>query len=162
MHAKHVLYIEGLLRTLQARIKNINPLMKNLSRLLRKDLGSFMRVSTVKTSMCYLITRNYRFDFIKECFHKNPLMKTIKNKPSLTLVQTNSLYPSSPTFCKYVDDFVIEHFVAAFKNTQLSFEICQMSCTWHFSSNSMVLFACATVLARHILVLYFCYEFALL
>ena len=37
----------SLLRTLQTGIKNTNPLIKNLSRLLRKNLGAFMRVSTV-------------------------------------------------------------------------------------------------------------------
>ena len=47
MHAKHGLYIRTLLRTLQAGIKNINPLITNLSRLLWKNLGSFIRASTV-------------------------------------------------------------------------------------------------------------------
>ena len=47
VHARHVLYIRTLLRTLQAGIKKTNPLVKNLSRLLRKYLGSFIRVSTV-------------------------------------------------------------------------------------------------------------------
>ena len=35
MHAKHVLYVRTLLRTFQAGTKNTNPLIKNLSRLLR-------------------------------------------------------------------------------------------------------------------------------
>ena len=47
MHAKHVVYIRTLLRTLKARIKNTDPLIKNLSRLLRKNLGHFMWVSIV-------------------------------------------------------------------------------------------------------------------
>ena len=40
------LYIRTLLRTLQAGIENNNQLLKNLSWLLRKNLASFMRVST--------------------------------------------------------------------------------------------------------------------
>ena len=47
MHAKRVLYIRNFVRTLTAGIENINPLIKSLSRLVRKDLGSFMRYSTV-------------------------------------------------------------------------------------------------------------------
>ena len=47
MHAEHVLYIRALIGTLQVGIETINPLSKNLSRLLWKNLGSFMRVSTV-------------------------------------------------------------------------------------------------------------------
>ena len=47
MHAKHVLYVRTRFRTLQAGIENINSLIKNLTRLLRKILGSFMWVSTV-------------------------------------------------------------------------------------------------------------------
>ena len=40
--------VDGCLsRALQAGIENINLLIKNLSRLLSKNLGSFMRVSTV-------------------------------------------------------------------------------------------------------------------
>ena len=50
MHAKHVLYMRTLLRILQARIENTNPLIMNLSSLLRKDLSSFMRLSIV---MCF-------------------------------------------------------------------------------------------------------------
>ena len=46
-HARHVLYIRTLLRTLQAGIKNTNPLITNFFSLLRKNLGSFMQVSTV-------------------------------------------------------------------------------------------------------------------
>ena len=47
MDAKHVLYVRTLLRTLQVGIENTNPLIKNLSRLLRKNLCSSVRVSTV-------------------------------------------------------------------------------------------------------------------
>ena len=47
MHAKHLLYVRTLLRTVQAGTENISQTIKNLSRLLRKNLGSFMRVSTV-------------------------------------------------------------------------------------------------------------------
>ena len=47
MHVKHVLCVRILLRTLQAGIKNNNPLIKDLSRLLRKNVDSIMRVSTV-------------------------------------------------------------------------------------------------------------------
>ena len=47
MHAKHVLYLRTLLRTLQNGIGNINLLIKNLSRPIRKNLGSFMGVSTL-------------------------------------------------------------------------------------------------------------------
>ena len=47
MHATHVVYRRTLLRTVQAGIKNTNPLTKNLLRLLSKNLGSFMRASTV-------------------------------------------------------------------------------------------------------------------
>ena len=39
-------YIKTLLRTLQAGIENVNQLLKNLSRLLRINLGSSMQVST--------------------------------------------------------------------------------------------------------------------
>ena len=46
MCTKHVRYIRPLLRTLQTGIKKTNPLVENLSKLLRKSLGSFMRVST--------------------------------------------------------------------------------------------------------------------
>ena len=42
MHAKHALYIRPLLR-----IENVNPLITNLSRLLKKNLGSVKRVSIV-------------------------------------------------------------------------------------------------------------------
>ena len=41
------MYIRTLLRTLQAGIKNTNPLIKKLSRLLSRNLGSFIGVSTV-------------------------------------------------------------------------------------------------------------------
>ena len=44
IHTRHVLYIRTLLKTIQAGINNTNPLIKNLSRLLRKNLGSFMQV----------------------------------------------------------------------------------------------------------------------
>jgi len=47
MHAKHVLYIRTLVRTLHAGIKNANPPIKSQFRLLRKNLDSFIRVSTV-------------------------------------------------------------------------------------------------------------------
>ena len=47
MHAEHVLFIRTLLRALKAGIKNTNPLIKNLSRLLRKNPVCFMWVSTV-------------------------------------------------------------------------------------------------------------------
>ena len=47
LFARNMLYIRALLRTLQIGIKNINPLSKNLSRLLRKTLSSSMRASTV-------------------------------------------------------------------------------------------------------------------
>ena len=47
VHARHVLYMRTLLRTLQAGINNTNLLVKSLSRLLRKCLVFFMRVSTV-------------------------------------------------------------------------------------------------------------------
>ena len=47
MLAKHVLYLRTLSRALQTGIENINVLIKNLSRLIRKSLGSFMQVSTV-------------------------------------------------------------------------------------------------------------------
>ena len=40
-------YIRPSLRTLLAEVMTINPLTTNLSRLLRKNLGSFMHVSTV-------------------------------------------------------------------------------------------------------------------
>ena len=39
-------YITILIRTLQAAIENVNQLLNNLSGLLWKNLGSFMRVST--------------------------------------------------------------------------------------------------------------------
>ena len=45
IHAKHVLYIRTVVRALQAGTKNTNPLIKNLSRLLRENLGSFMWAS---------------------------------------------------------------------------------------------------------------------
>ena len=60
MRAKHVLYVRPLLETLKAGIENINTLIKNLLRLLGKNLVSFMQVSTVVTirlrsiSMIYL------------------------------------------------------------------------------------------------------------
>ncbi len=47
MCAKHVLYIRTILRTLQAGIKNNNPIIKRLFRVPRKNLGTFMQVSTV-------------------------------------------------------------------------------------------------------------------
>ena len=47
IHARHVLYIRTLLRTLQAGIEDTNPLITNIFRLLRKYLGSFMLVSIV-------------------------------------------------------------------------------------------------------------------
>ena len=40
-------YLRTLLRTLKAVIENTNQLLENLSRLPRKNLGSFMRFSTV-------------------------------------------------------------------------------------------------------------------
>ena len=40
-------YIRTLLRALQGAIGNANQLLKDLSRLLRKNLSSFMRVSTL-------------------------------------------------------------------------------------------------------------------
>ena len=43
-------YIRTLLRTLQARIENTNQLLKNLSRLRRRSLCSFMGVSTVSST----------------------------------------------------------------------------------------------------------------
>ena len=49
MCAKHVLYVRPLLETLEAGIENINTLIKNLLRLLGKNLVSFMQVSTVVT-----------------------------------------------------------------------------------------------------------------
>jgi len=54
MHVKHVLYIRTLLRTLQAGIQNTNPQIKNLSRLLRKNQGSFMQISTIVLTSPYL------------------------------------------------------------------------------------------------------------
>ena len=45
LKTKHVVYIGTLLRTLQAGIENIITPIKNLSRLLRRNLSSFMRVS---------------------------------------------------------------------------------------------------------------------
>jgi len=45
-----------LLRALQARIMNTYPLIKNLSRLLRKILGSFMRVSVVLYFVWFVIS----------------------------------------------------------------------------------------------------------
>ena len=48
MHAKHVLYVGTLLRTIQAGIENTSPLINNLSRLLRKNLCSSMWVSTAE------------------------------------------------------------------------------------------------------------------
>ena len=48
MIAKHVLYIRTLLRNLQTGIENSNALIMSLSRLLRTNLASFMRVSTVQ------------------------------------------------------------------------------------------------------------------
>ena len=56
MHAKHVVYIRTLLRTLQAGIKNTHPLFKNLSRLLSKNLGTFMPVSTVLWGFLLLVS----------------------------------------------------------------------------------------------------------
>ena len=47
MCARCVLYVRTFLRTLQAGIYNNNHLIKNLFRLPKKNLGSFMRVSTV-------------------------------------------------------------------------------------------------------------------
>ena len=47
MHSKHVVYIRTLLKSFQAGIKKINSLIKNLSRQPRKNLGSFMPVSSV-------------------------------------------------------------------------------------------------------------------
>ena len=44
IQARNVLYIRTLLKTIQAGINNTNPLIKNLSRLLRKNLGSLMQV----------------------------------------------------------------------------------------------------------------------
>ena len=52
-------YIRTLLRALQAGIENANQVGKNSSRLLRKNLGSFMWVSTV-----YLIERNVSYNII--------------------------------------------------------------------------------------------------
>ena len=51
IHAKHVLYIRTLLRTLEVGIKNTDLPIKNLSRLLRKYLGCSMRFSTVIASV---------------------------------------------------------------------------------------------------------------
>ena len=47
IHAKHMLFLRALLTTLQAGNKITNSLIKNLSKLLWKNLGSFIRVSTV-------------------------------------------------------------------------------------------------------------------
>ena len=47
MHAQHVVHKRTLSRTLKVGIKKTNPLVKSLSRLLRKSLGSFVQVSTV-------------------------------------------------------------------------------------------------------------------
>ena len=47
MNANHLLYIKTLLKTLQTGIERIDPLIKSLSRLLRKNLSSVMRASTV-------------------------------------------------------------------------------------------------------------------
>ena len=47
IHARHVLYRRTLLRTLKAGIENTNPIIKKLSRLLKKNLRSFMRISAV-------------------------------------------------------------------------------------------------------------------
>ena len=46
---KKDLYVVALLRTLQAGIENTNQLLKNPSRLLRKNLSSFIQVSTELT-----------------------------------------------------------------------------------------------------------------
>ena len=47
MYTTHKVYITIFLRTLKAGIKNTISLIKNLSRLLSKNLGSFMRVFTL-------------------------------------------------------------------------------------------------------------------
>ena len=51
MHAKHVVCIRTLYRAMQNGVVNTNPLIMNLSRLLRKNLGSFVRVSTVDAAV---------------------------------------------------------------------------------------------------------------
>ena len=63
MCARHVLYIRTLLRTLQAGIKNTSSLIKNLPRLPEKNLGSFMRVSTV------FVLRNFFFNRFEKKKH---------------------------------------------------------------------------------------------
>ena len=47
MCARYIMYIRTSLRTLQAGIYNNSHLIKNLFRLQKKNLGSFMWVSTV-------------------------------------------------------------------------------------------------------------------
>ena len=57
MHAKQVLYVKALLRTLQAGCQNTNPLIKRLSRLLRKNFGFSVRISTVKETVQHITQR---------------------------------------------------------------------------------------------------------
>ena len=59
MCARHVLYIETLLRVLQAGIKNTSPFIKNIARLSRKSLSSFIQVSTVTHNYSAIILHGY-------------------------------------------------------------------------------------------------------
>ena len=53
IHARYVLYIRTLLRSLQAGINSAYPLNENLPRLLSKNLGSVMRFfSVAKKGLC--------------------------------------------------------------------------------------------------------------
>ena len=67
MYSKLVVYIRTLLRTLQAGIENTKPLIKNLSRLLRKNLGP-LRVSTVLSLQMFMAFLPYALKFAEKSF----------------------------------------------------------------------------------------------
>ena len=64
IYAWHVLYVRNVLRILQAGIKNTNPLIKNAPRLLRKNLGSLMRVFTALEIEFHLYYFEYNNDIL--------------------------------------------------------------------------------------------------
>ena len=80
------MYIRTLLKTLQAGIKNTNPLIKKLSRLLSRNLGSFIGVSTVG--------RNHK---IIQITHHETLKVTSANSSKAIIEEASNPYKALST-----------------------------------------------------------------